>query len=122
MISRGPRGAAGDALALGGGDDGLIDGEMVDDGVGVGEGVARAAGPIGADVAGWLPIQIPIPNPTTAVAPRMAARTGPWPILATVAWADTSSYLDLKYASCTGVPLMLATIVVEPSTVLTTTW
>lgn len=122
MISRGPRGAAGDALALAGGVDGLVDGRMDDVGVGDGDGVAKATGPTDADAGRWLPIQIPSPNPTTAVAPRMAARTGPWPILATVGWADTSSYLDLKYASCTGVPLMLPTIVVEPSTVLTRTW
>lgn len=120
MISRGPAGAAGDALVFAGGDDGLAEGGMLDDGAG--DGVARADGPSEADVAGWLPIQIPSPNPTTAVAPRMAARTGPWPILATVVWVVTSSYLDLKYASCTGVPLMLPTIVVEPSTVLTRTW
>ena len=104
-------------------DVGLVDGETLGVAVadGDGEAVATAAGP-GPDVAGWLPIRIPIPNPTTAVAPRMTARTGPWPILATVAEADTSSYLVLKYASCTGVPLMLPTIVVEPSTVLTRIW
>ncbi len=105
-------------------DAGLADGATLGVGVcdGDGDAVATAAGRSDAGPAGWLPISTPIPNPTTAVAPRMTARTGPWPILATVAWADTSSYLDLKYASCTGVPLMLPTIVVEPSMVLTRIW
>ena len=117
MISRGPAGEAGATLTLAVGDV-LGDGCAVDDG----GGVATAIGSRGADPGDWLPIQVPIPNPTIAVTPRMTARTGPWPILAIVAWAVTSSYLDLKYASCTGVPLMLPTIVVEPSTVLTKTW
>jgi len=119
MISRGPAGAAGDALALAGGDAGLAEGGMVDDGAV--DGVARAAGPTGADVIGWLPIQIPSPNPTTAVAPRMTARTGPWPILATVVWADTGSYLDLNHACHVGGTVIEGDISVDPSTVLITT-
>lgn len=123
MISRGPGGVTGDEEALGAGER-LADGGLVDTSVGDGDGdgVATAAGLAGSDGGDWLPIQVPIPNPMTAVTPRMAARTGPWPILATVVGADTSSYLDLKYASCSGVPLMLPTILVDPSMVRTRIW
>ncbi len=103
-------------------DAGPADGATLGVGVGLGDGdaVATAAGRSDADPDGWLPIKTPIPNPTTAVAPRMAARTGPWPILATVASAVTSSYLDLKYASCAlALISVLRYMVVEPSAVCT---
>ncbi len=97
-------------------------GEAVRTGVGAPVGVvvggaADATGPPEADLGSWLPMNVPIPNPTIAAAPRMTARTGPWPILAAVAWADTGSYFERKYASSLVLLLKVPTISVDPSTV-----
>ena len=74
--------------------------------------------PSGRDT--W-PAIAPISQPTSAARARTATRTDRRPILATERCVVTDSYLVLKYASITGVPVMVNDIAVEPSTVWMTT-
>jgi hypothetical protein len=75
----------------------------------------------GGGLLPWLPSHVPNPTPTRAARPS-TARAGHRPILAALPSYDKGAYLVLKYASTTGDPLRLPTIVVEPSIVCTTIW
>jgi len=100
-------GTDGEALAAGAA-------EGLDSCVAEGDGDTAGADP---ESRATLPSHDPIPHPTIAATTRTATRTDRRPILVTVPWSDTNSYLVLKYASQVGGTVIVGDIAVDPSTV-----